>query len=71
MKVLDASAVSYQIILTKADKITSSAMVHLIKDTETILQKHGAAHPVVLSTSSAKKTGLENVRAEIAQFSVQ
>ena len=70
MKVLDASAVSYQIILTKTDKITSKAMVHLIKDTETILQKHGAAHPVVLSTSSAKKTGLENVRAEIAQFCV-
>lgn len=68
MKLLDTSAVSYQIILTKEDKITPSAMGHLIKDTQTILQKHGAAHPFVLSTSAAKKTGLENVRAEIAKF---
>jgi GTP-binding protein len=71
MTLLDTSAVSYQIILTKSDKITPSAMAYLIKNTETILQKHGAAHPIVLSTSSAKKSGLENVRAEIAQFVAQ
>lgn len=68
MKLLDTAAVSYQIIFTKTDKITPTAMTYLVKETEIILQKHGAAHPIILSTSAAKKNGLENVRAEIAQF---
>lgn len=65
MKMLDKSAVTYQIVLTKIDKISKQAIDKIVKETEVILKEHAAAHPVVLPTSSEKKIGLENLRAEI------
>lgn len=65
MKMLDKSAVTYQIVLTKIDKISKQAVDKVIKETEIILKNHAAAHPMVLPTSSEKKIGLENLRAEI------
>ncbi|MDP2193884.1 MAG: ribosome biogenesis GTP-binding protein YihA/YsxC [Alphaproteobacteria bacterium] len=68
MVLLDGAGVSYQLVLTKIDKITSSACQYLEAQTTEILKKHGAAHPVLLKTSSEKRIGLAELRAEIAQF---
>lgn len=65
MKMLDKSAVTYQIVLTKTDKVGIREVEKVVKETENILKEHAAAHPVVLPTSSEKKKGLENLRAEI------
>ena len=68
MKMLDETAVSYQIILTKADKISETAARQVYAKTVEALAKHPAAHPKVILTSAAKGMGLPEVRAEIAQF---
>ncbi len=66
MKMLDTAAVTYQIVLTKTDKISAKALQKVIADTEETIKKHGAAHIRLLATSSEKKKGLEELRAEIA-----
>jgi GTP-binding protein len=68
MKMLDETAVSYQIILTKADKISETAAQQVYAKTVEALGKHPAAHPKVILTSAAKGMGIAEVRAEIAQF---
>ena len=65
MEMLDKAAVTYQIILTKTDKISSAALAKLIGEIETEIAKHAAAYTKVLSTSSEKKQGLDQLRAEI------
>ena len=66
MKMLDTAAVTYQIVLTKTDKISTKELQKVIADTEETIKKHGAAHIRLLATSSEKKKGLEELRAEIA-----
>ena len=44
MKLLDKAAVTYQIVLTKTDKISAKALADTIKRTEEIIKKHGAAN---------------------------
>ena len=66
MKMLDKAAVTYQIIITKTDKISHKEMLKVVHDTTTNLKNHAAAHPLVIPTSSEKKKGLENLRTEIA-----
>lgn len=68
MKMLDTAAVTYQIVLTKTDKISAKALQKVIADTEETIKKHGAAHIRLLATSSEKKQGLEELRAEIAEL---
>lgn len=65
MKMLDKSAVTYQIVLTKTDKVSKQAVESVVKEICSVLKNHAAAHPLVLPTSSEKKQGLENLRAEI------
>lgn len=66
MKMLDETAVSYQVILTKVDKISAKELENCLARTRRDLKKHVAAHPEVLTTSSAKNTGIEELRAELA-----
>jgi GTP-binding protein len=66
MSNLDTSAVAYQIILTKADKLTTAELSSIVSQTLPELKRHPAAHPRVLVTSSEKGTGLDLLRAEIA-----
>ncbi len=68
MELLDKAAVTYQIVLTKTDKISSAALTKLITEIETEITKHAAAYTKVLSTSSEKKQGLDQLRAEIASL---
>jgi GTP-binding protein len=67
LSLLDKAAVSYQIVLTKTDKIKPAALPRLIADTLEKLKKRPAAYPAVLATSSEKSNGLEELRAAIAQ----
>jgi len=66
MEMLDTSAVSYQVILTKSDKINAFKLKALIDATTDALKKHPAAFPQVLATSSEKGEGLPELRASIA-----
>lgn len=68
MKILDESALSYQIILTKSDKISKSALDIVHQKTTSALMNHPAAHPVVLATSSEKRENIDMVRYEIAML---
>ncbi|MBJ3775386.1 ribosome biogenesis GTP-binding protein YihA/YsxC [Acuticoccus mangrovi] len=66
MGVMDEAAVSYQAVLTKADKIGKAAQREVVAATETALRRRAAAHPDVLLTSSVKNEGLDELRAAIA-----
>lgn len=68
MDMLDKAAVTYQIILTKTDKISASALEKVLKETEAKIAKHPAAYVKLLATSSEKNIGIESVRAEIASL---
>ncbi|AIK96926.1 ribosome biogenesis GTP-binding protein YihA/YsxC [Candidatus Odyssella acanthamoebae] len=68
MAQLDKAAVSYQIVLTKCDKVGVTQLQQIKSQVEALLQKHPAAHPKVMATSSAKGMGIEELRAEIAHF---
>ena len=64
---LDTAAVSYQIVLTKADKLRSEAAVQTVaRETEAAIKKRPAAFPRVAVTSAETGRGLPELRAEIA-----
>ena len=63
---LDAAAVSYQIVLTKADKLKPAETAATVERTLKAIAKRPAAFPRVLATSAAKGIGLPELRAEIA-----
>ncbi len=62
MEMLDEAAVSYQIVLTKLDKLKKAAQEAIIPATKARLAKHPAAYPEVIATSSLKRTGLDDLR---------
>lgn len=64
-KMLDTAAVTYQIVLTKADKIKPPALEKLIDATLEQIIKRPASFPVILATSSQKHEGLDELKAEI------
>ncbi|MEM8838633.1 MAG: ribosome biogenesis GTP-binding protein YihA/YsxC [Pseudomonadota bacterium] len=68
LELLDKAAVSYQAVLTKADKIKPPALATAISNVEAALKRHPAAFPEVLATSSEKGTGLAELRAAIAEL---
>jgi GTP-binding protein len=57
--------VSYQIVLTKTDKIKVAGVPRLIAETLEKIKKRPAAFPFVLATSSEKMEGLDDLRAAI------
>ncbi len=66
MEMLDAAAVGYQVVLTKADQPTAAALATTRQATEQTLVKHAAAFPAAAVTSALKRTGIPELRAEIA-----
>ena len=68
MDLLDTSAVTYQITLTKTDKIKPTEAAALQSRLEASLKTHPAAHPVILRTSSQTGYGLPELRREIADL---
>jgi len=65
LSLLDKAAVSYQVVLTKTDKIKAAGVPRLIGETADKIRKRPAAYPEVLSTSSEKGDGLDALRAAI------
>jgi GTP-binding protein len=68
MKLLDKSAVSYQIVLTKTDKIKPIELEQVRESALLLLKKHPAAHPHIIATSAETKDGIKELRAELATF---
>lgn len=66
LDMLDETAVPYQIVLTKADKVKPHELAALVVATEAKIAKHPAAFPSVLATSSEEGLGLSDLRATIA-----
>ncbi|MEJ0060009.1 MAG: ribosome biogenesis GTP-binding protein YihA/YsxC [Terricaulis sp.] len=63
---LDRAAVVYQIALTKSDDLKPTILVERVTETQSVIAKHAAAHPVVIATSAETGLGLDLLRAEIA-----
>jgi GTP-binding protein len=68
MNELDKAAVSYQVVLTKADKPLARDLEKVLAATQAAIQKRPAAHPQVILTSSHKGDGLRDLRTEIAML---
>ena len=66
LTLLDRSAVTFQVVLTKADKIKTSEHEKILTQVRAALQKHPAAFPEIVVTSSEKGDGIETLRAIIA-----
>lgn len=65
MTMLDEAAVSYHVVLTKADKIKPSELAATLEKTETEIRKRPAAHPVIFATSSETGEGIAELRAAV------
>lgn len=68
LQMMDKAAMSYQIIVTKADKAKKAELEKNLSQIEKELAKHPAAHPDILLTSSEKGTGIAEVRATIGRL---
>lgn len=67
LDMLDAAAVSYRLVLTKADKIKASDLVAVRERTALEARKRPAAHPDILATSSEKGMGIPELRAAVIE----
>ena len=65
MDMLDAAAVSYHLVLTKADKIKASSLAEVADATVAAARLRPAAHPEILQTSSEKGMGIPELRAAV------
>jgi GTP-binding protein len=66
MDLLDEAAVSYQVVLTKIDKLKVPEVAAVVAATTSALEKHAAAYATLLTTSSETGSGIAELRAEIA-----
>lgn len=66
MEELDKAAVVYQIVLTKADKMSKTTVEGLVKKITALFPKHPAAYPTIIVTSSRDGVGIEALRASLA-----
>ena len=68
---LDGAAVSYRIILTKADKVKASELADVTQATADAIRKRPAAHPDIIQTSSEKGMGIAELRAAVLESVTQ
>ncbi|WP_404399983.1 ribosome biogenesis GTP-binding protein YihA/YsxC [Pelagibacterium halotolerans] len=68
MNELDKAAVSYQVVLTKTDKLPEKGVAAVIEATQKFIAKRPAAHPEIIVTSSEKGLGIDTLRNEIARI---
>lgn len=66
-KLLDSSAQSYQVVLTKRDEVKKSEVSMRMDETLKAIEKHPAAYPGVIFTSSKTGEGIGELRAAFAQ----
>ena len=65
MAMLDAAAVNYQLVLTKADKVKPTALDAMVEATAAIARTHVAAHPRLIATSSETGSGIAELRMAV------
>lgn len=68
MELLDRTAVAYQFVLTKADKISAVVLAERIAAIEGEFRGHAAAHPEVVATSARTVVGIDRLRAALAML---
>jgi GTP-binding protein len=66
VKLIDKAAVSYQVVLTKLDKLKAAEVTTTIADAAATIAKRAAAHPEIIATSAEGGVGIDLLRAEIA-----
>ncbi|HEV2596018.1 MAG TPA: ribosome biogenesis GTP-binding protein YihA/YsxC [Sphingomicrobium sp.] len=67
MRMLDEAAVSYHLVLTKADKVKPNSLGGLYEATALEAAKHPAAHPTIFTTSSETASGIAELRTAILE----
>ncbi|MFN7025699.1 MAG: ribosome biogenesis GTP-binding protein YihA/YsxC [Pseudorhizobium sp.] len=67
LDLLDKAAVSYQVVLTKTDKIKEAGVPRLLDETAELIRKRPAAFPQLIATSSEKGKGLDDLRQAILE----
>jgi GTP-binding protein len=67
MALMDQSAMSYQLVLTKTDKLKRHELDAVTEATLAIIAKHAAAYPQLLVTSAEKKAGMDELRQAVAR----
>ena len=67
MKMLDAAAVSYRVVLTKTDKIKASELAAVEVATLEALRKHTASFPFISVTSAEKRGGIDDLRDAVLE----
>ncbi|NVO15411.1 MAG: YihA family ribosome biogenesis GTP-binding protein [Rhodoplanes sp.] len=68
LDLLDEAAVSYQVVLTKADQPKPGELADVLAATEAVLKKHTAAYPGILATSARTGAGIGELRAAVARL---
>ena len=68
MSMLDSSAVTFQVVLTKLDKVKEKDRENILKQVRASLQKHPAAFPEIILTSSERGWGVPTLRSIIAML---
>ncbi len=68
MSLLDSSAVTFQVVLTKADKVKEKDHAKVLEQVRGALSKHPAAYPEIILTSSEKGEGIATLRSVIANL---
>lgn len=68
MDLLDEAAVSYQLVLTKLDKVPASEIDTVTSAAASALTRHAAAHPHVVATSAKDAKGIVELRAQLAEL---
>jgi len=66
LKLLDTSAVTFQCVVTKADKVKDKERDSILRQIREALSKHPAAYPEIIVTSSEKGWGIDTLRSTIA-----
>ncbi|MGB0967466.1 MAG: GTP-binding protein, partial [Halocynthiibacter sp.] len=66
MSLLDRSAVAFQVVMTKMDKVKAGEREKTLNQIRKELQKHPAAFPEIVMTSSEKGIGIETLRSIIS-----
>jgi GTP-binding protein len=67
MKMLDEAAVSYMVVLTKADKPKPSELMEVERRTAEEARRRPAAHPEVIATSAESGLGMDRLRAAVIE----
>ena len=68
MSMLDSSAVTFQVVLTKLDKVKEKDRENILEQVRSSLQNHPAAFPEIILTSSEKSWGIQTLRSVIAML---